>query len=188
MVVHKKPRSHKGEIAEEEVDVRDSLRRLTDAWPKLLDALVQEYLTWMTGKPDRGREPLFKATRLFHLLTALAFLFGGAAVSALIWNSSPIFLTFLPISWAFTVGGARKIQTCICHRCVHKEFFGDGRDRWLAEILSTLLLIQDFEGYRKDHMKLHHHVDYFATFEHDPDAQFLWQLGFRPSLTDNAKR
>lgn len=187
-MLHKKLCSNKGEITEGEVDVRESLRLLTDAWPKFLDTLAQEFLTWMTSKPHRGQEPLFKATRASQFVTALASLLGGVAASAIICNASPIFLPLLLLSWSFTVGGARKIQTCICHRCVHKEFFGDGRDRWLAEILSTLLLIQDFEGYRKDHVKLHHHVDYFATFEHDPDAQFLWQLGFRPSLTNNAKR
>jgi hypothetical protein len=175
-------------IPKEEADVRESLRLLTQSCPKFIDILAQLFLTWMSGKPYKGQKPLFKATRGFHLFTALASLFGGAVVSAFIWNSSPILLPLLPVSWAFTVGGARTIQTSLCHRFVHHQFFGDARDRWLAEILSTLLLIQDFEGYRKDHVKLHHHVDYFTSFEHDPDAQFLWQLGFRPGLADNTKR
>jgi hypothetical protein len=183
-MVHKKPRSNKGEIAEGEVDVRESLRRLTASWSNPLDTLAQEFLTWMTGKPHLEQKPLVKPTRLSHLGTALASLLGGAAVSATIWNHLPQLWFLLPISWSFTVGGARKIQTMLLHRCVHRDFFGDKRDRWLAEILSTILLIQDYSSYFRDHCKLHHHVKKFSTFEHDPDAQFLWKLGFRPTLTD----
>ncbi|NEU79884.1 hypothetical protein [Nostoc sp. UIC 10630] len=165
------------------VDVREELAKLGKSLPKPLYVFLQFFLTWMTGKPYRGQQPLFEPTRLYQLLTALGSLFGGAIASALIWNSSPLCYPLLLVSWAFTVGGARKIQTCINHRCVHKQFFEDGQDRWLAEILSTILLTQDREGYWYDHVKLHHHVDKFATFSHDPDAQFLWQLGFRPGLT-----
>ncbi|NBD31402.1 MAG: hypothetical protein GVY17_00115 [Cyanobacteria bacterium] len=111
--------------------------------------------------------------------------FGGIAASFAIYNASSILLypLFL-VTWAFTVGGARKLQTCIFHRCVHQQFFGDLRDRWLAEAVSTVLLIQNFDAYHFDHVKLHHRRDRFATFEHDPDAQFLWALGFQPKLSE----
>jgi hypothetical protein len=85
------------------------------------------------------------------------------------------------------VGGARKILICIIHRCVHYQFFGDKRDRILGEILSTLILVQGFDGYRYDHVKCHHHVDKFATFKGDPDAKFMLLLGFHPGLKDDER-
>ncbi|MEO0845732.1 MAG: fatty acid desaturase [Cyanobacteria bacterium J06648_1] len=170
-----------------EVDVREELAKLGKDLPLPFYILLQAFLTWMTGKPYCGQQPLFVPTRFYQLMTTLLSLFGGAMGSIAIWNSSPLFYPLLLVSWSFTVGGARKIQTCINHRCIHRQFFGDQRDRWLADGLSTILLTQDFEGYYYDHIKLHHHYDYFATFDNDPDADFLWHIGFRPGLRDKAE-
>ncbi len=166
-------------------EVREELAQLGQSLPPLLYRIFQTFLTWLTGKPYRGQKLLFKPSRLYQLVTALATLFGSAILSALLWNSSPLFLPLLPISWAITVGSARKLLTCIIHRCAHYQFWGDKRDRILAEILSTLILVQGFDSYRHDHIKCHHHVDKFTTFEGDPDAKFVLALGFCPGLKDS---
>lgn len=167
-----------------EHEVREELARLGRSLPPLLYHLLQAFMTWLTGKPYRGQTPLFKSSRLYELGAALVALFGSAAVSASIWQSSPVYLPLLLISWAVTVGSARKLLTCIVHRCVHYQFWGDWRDRWLGETISTLIMTQNFDGYRHDHVKVHHHVNSFATFEHDPDARFVLALGFCPGLTE----
>lgn len=167
-------------------EVREELAKLGKSLPPRFYNLLQTFLTWLTGKPYRGQTPLFKSSRLYELVTALTALFGSAAASAFICQSAPpLFLPLLLISWAITVGSARKLLTCIIHRCVHYQFWGDWRDHWLGEAISILIMTQDFEGYRHDHVKVHHHVNYFATFEHDPDARFVLALGFCPGLTDS---
>src|SRR5207249_4374972 len=57
-------------------------------------------------------------------------------------------------------------------------------DRVVAEILSTLWLIQPFDGYRRDHVT-RHHGRHFATLA-DPDVQLLVHLGFRPGMSRQA--
>lgn len=164
--------------------VREQLRMLTVSLPTPLDMWLQAILTWMTGKPYRGQKPLFHQTPLTQFVTALFSLFDSVAVSwAIVAHSSPIYWLFLPISWLFTVGGARKMQVCIYHQAVHYNVSGNKiADRILGELISTILLIQDFESYRRDHMEDHHGKN-FGTPK-DPDVEFLLELGFRPGMTD----
>ncbi|MCC3405306.1 MAG: hypothetical protein JGK17_06865 [Microcoleus sp. PH2017_10_PVI_O_A] len=169
-----------GVAIDNEGGIREQLAKIGGNLPPVMYVLIQEFITWLTGKPYWGQQPLLKVGRIYQLIAALLSLFSGITASFIILQSSPFFFPLLIFSWAYTVGGARKIQATICHRCVHYEFFGDYRDKWLAEVLSTMLIVQDFAGYYHDHIKLHHHVKKFASFEHDPDAQFLYLLGFRP--------
>jgi Fatty acid desaturase len=169
------------------IDVRENLAKLGNSLPLPLYIRLQAFLTWLTGKPHKGQKPLYCSSRKYELIKALASLFSSAMLSSLILQSSPLFFVLLPIPWLVTVGSARKILACLIHRCVHGQFFGDKRDRILGEILSTLIMVQGFDGYRHAHVHLHHHRDYFATFENDPDAQFVLSLGFRPGLKDDDK-
>jgi fatty acid desaturase len=158
---------------------------LGNSYPCFLYNLIQAFLTWLTAKPYRNQKPLFRSSKEYELITATASLLGGAIASSIILNSSPLLFPLLLVSWIVTVGAARSILTCIIHRCVHYQFWGDKRDRILAEILSTLILVQGFDGYRHDHVTSHHHIDKFATFEGDPDAKFMLAVGFYPGLKDS---
>lgn len=162
-------------------DVREELSKLGENLPTPIYKVIQALITEITGKPYRGQQPLFNKTPFFHLLIALLCLFGGVIISAMSWRSAPWILL---ISWIYTVGGARDLQVNICHQCIHRNFFGNKRDRWLAEIVSTVLLVQNYDGYFHDHVRLHHNRKHFSSFEKDPDAAFLWKLGFRPGLED----
>ena len=168
-----------------ESNTRKQLAELGKNFSPLVYKLIQTFLTWLTGKPYQGQKFLFKSCKEYELTTAIASLLGGGVASSIIYHSSPLLFPLLPISWIVTVGGARKTLTCIIHRCVHYQFWGDKRDRILAEILSTLILVQGFDGYRHDHVKCHHHVDKFATFEGDPDAKFMLLLGFYPGMKND---
>jgi fatty acid desaturase len=169
-------------VRQHESPNREELGKLGKQFPQFIYYLLQALLTWLTGKPYSGQKPLLTSSKEYELVTAIASLFGGVTVSASILHSSPLLFPLLLISWIVTVGGARKTLTCIIHRCVHYQFWGDKRDRLLAEILSTLILVQGFDGYRHDHVKCHHHVDKFATFAGDPDAKFMLALRFHPGL------
>ncbi|WP_254564990.1 hypothetical protein [Oscillatoria sp. HE19RPO] len=172
--------THKHETAQ----VREKLARLGLSWPKPLYHVLQEFLTWLTGKPYWGQQPLLHQTPWTHLATACLSLFGGAGVAWAIASSSPLYWVFLPIPWLFVVGAARKLQTNISHQSVHFNFSRNKiADRILCEIISTLLLTQDFEAYRRNHIKDHHGKN-FATTE-DPDAVFLLELGFSPGMRDD---
>jgi fatty acid desaturase len=161
---------------------RDRLAELGQSFPPPLYVFIQALLTWSTGKACSNQEPLFHSTKEWELANAIACLVGGGIVSGLIFNASPFFFPLLIPSWLVTVGSARKILTNIIHRCVHYQFWGDKRDRMLAEILSTLTLVQGFDGYKYDHVKCHHHADKFATWAGDPDAKFMLAVGLHPGL------
>lgn len=165
-------------------NTRESLAKLGKSLPLPVYIRLQAFLTWLTGRPYKEQKRLFCVSRNGELIKALASLFGSAMLSALIVHSAPFYFPFLPVPWLITVGSARKILACLIHRCVHGQFFGDKRDRILAEILSTLIFVQGFHQYKHDHVKLHHHRDYFATFGNDPDAKFVLSLGFFPGLKD----
>ncbi|MCT7972962.1 fatty acid desaturase [Laspinema olomoucense] len=172
--------THKHETAQ----VREKLARLGLSWPKPLYHLLQEGITWLTGKPYWGKQPLLNQTPWTHLATACLSLFGGAAVAWAIATSSPRYWLLLPLPWLFVVGAARKLHTNLYHQSVHWNFSRNKiGDRIFGEIISTLLLNQDFEAYRRDHIEDHHGKN-FATAK-DPDAEFLLELGFAPGMRDD---
>jgi hypothetical protein len=112
-------------------------------------------------------------------------LVGGVMASIVLLRSAPAWWPLLVLSWMLTVHGARKAQLVIIHHAVHAHLTGrPGYDRVVAEILSTLLLLQPFDSYRRDHVTLHH-GRCLATLE-DPDVQLLLLLGFRPGMSRQA--
>lgn len=156
-----------------EIDVRESMRRLPRG--------IQWLLTIITGKPLRGQRPLWRRTPLWHLVTALVALLGGTAASGLILTVPLAWWPLLVISWVSTVHGARKLQVMVLHHAVHHTAFGERWDRIIMEVVSTLLLIQGYDGFEHNHVGLHHKLKYLATV-HDPDVCFLLELGFRPGM------
>ncbi len=164
--------------------VREELYQLTISLPKTLHILTQEILTWMTGKPYQNQQPLFQQTPLGYLALALSELALGVTASIAILNSSFVFLPLLPLSFLFTVGGARILETTIIHQCVHLNFFWRNQswNRWLAEALSTAIMTQNFDGYFRDHVRNHHNRKIFTT-ANDPALRLLLKLGFCPGLT-----
>jgi hypothetical protein len=170
-----------GTLISNTLDIRQTLTSIGLHTHPLVYKLIQEFLTWSTGKPYPGQTPSLKVGKIYQLVTGLLSLTLGIVGSFLVINFS-LALPLLVITWAYTVGGARKLQTTICHHCTHYKFWGDKRDKWLAECLSTILLTQDFHAYFEEHVKQHHDIRKFANHQFDPDLQLLYLLGFCPNL------
>lgn len=147
-----------------------------------LPAVFQPFLTWLTGKPYEGQEPLIRHTPWSQTLLAFLQLFGGMAASIALLYLGSWWLLLVPVAWIVTTGAARKLQITICHGAVHSAFMkNDTADRIFIEVISTLLLIQDYTGYRRDHRHTHHGKD-LATLD-DPDVQFMITLGLKPGAS-----
>ena len=169
-------------------DVRESmLRRLPGSF--------QRPLTILTGKAHAGQRPLWQKGWVFHLLTALASLFGGfvlvACILAATWVAPllaivallPITAAFLILGWSLTVGGARKAVITILHQIVHDRFTGYRTlDLLIGQTLGALLLVQELEAYLRDHKDTHHKLRFFCTGV-DPDGKFLKELGFHRTMS-----
>ena len=155
------------------------------AQPLPILPLHRECLAHFTGQWPDGYRPRWQRTPWWHLATMLLSLVGGVTASSVISTGSPACWPFLLLSWMLTVHSGRKAQLVICHYAVHATMTGHKQgDRVLVEALSTLLLIQPFEGYYQDHVGTHHGL-HLATLA-DPDMQFLLALGFRPGMSRKA--
>lgn len=161
--------------------VREKIKRLTIGYPKYVHIFLQEIFTWITGKPYEYQQPLIKQTALGYLTLALTELALGTIGSFLILKYSILFYLLLPATFLLTVGGARILETTIIHQCVHLNFYKSSRvrNRLLAELLSTLIGTEHFDGYYYNHVRKHHNRKAFATFE-DPAYKLILKLGFYP--------
>jgi hypothetical protein len=160
------------------VDVRQTMEKL----PLFLNWL----LTWLTGKPLKGQQPFIKRSNLSHLVTAHLTLFGGIVLSVLCSNYG--LWWFIPLGWLFTVSGARKLVTTINHYCVHKDLLPSSlRKKYsrihsiIADINSSIVFLQDFAHYQKEHLT--HHGDKIVASILDPDMVFMWLLGLRAGMS-----
>ena len=106
-------------ITRSNTDKRENLATVGKGLPPFFYNFVQAFLTWMTGKPYSGQQPLFRSSKEWELTTALACLVGGGIVSSLIFTTSTFLLPLLIFSWWVTVGSARAILTNIIHRSDH---------------------------------------------------------------------
>ena len=147
--------------------------------------LYREWLAHFTGQWPAGYRPRWRRTPWWHLMTMLLSLVGSVTTSSVLTTQSLSLWPLLLLSWMGTVHSCRKAQLVICHHAVHGKMTGSQwGDRALVEVLSTLLLIQHFAGYRQEHVRLHHSV-HLATLA-DPDLQVLLHLGFRPGMCQQA--
>lgn len=153
-------------------DPRQSMERLP--------ACIQWILTEITGKASPGEKPPWKWTPIRRLaLTMLVLIMGltfsWASVTFGVW-----FWALLPFGWLLTVAAMRTFQTSFVHHASHGELLkNDKYGRWLAELLSTIVVIQPESQYRPGH---HLHHGKTATTD-DPDLQLLVEFGFKPGMT-----
>jgi len=139
-----------------------------------------------TGYWPEGSRPRWMRKPWWHLMTMGLSLFGGVTASSFIVTVPSGCWPLLVLSWMVTVHGARMGQVVINHHAVHTNVTGHKRyDQGLAEVVATLLVIQDYRGYFRDHVRIHHDPKTLATSA-DPDLQFLLILGFRPGMSREA--
>lgn len=145
---------------------------------------TQHLWTWITGKALPGQRQLVTMTPIRYLVCDVIALIAGIAAAWWIVAHGPTWsLVLLPLCWVLTVAASRVCSTVIAHHCVHSRFTRTiATDRFMAQVLSTLVCTEDADQYYEDHINLHHRKATFATLA-DPTIQHLLMLGFRPGMT-----
>ena len=157
-------------------------------WRDRLPRFMQPFLTWLMGYPYPGQKPSFP---LKHWTLAVGFWGSvcvlGIASTFCLLNVAGFALVALPVSMLLTVSGARALQVHICHQGIHKNLSGNPRiDRIVVEVISTVIVVQNFDGYEHDHDGIHHPR---LASDEDPDLKFiLGVMNLKPWLTKQANR
>lgn len=149
---------------------------------RILPGVLQLPLTFLTGKPLAGqRGPHLTPT--FHLVAGWGNLLAGLVVGAAGWHLGGWWLLLLLPGWAVTLHGARNLRMLIYHQCSHRNMYGrTAVDRLIAELVSGVLVIQNFERYSREHVADHHAVHHMTL--RDPTVQaFLISLDLHPGMT-----
>ncbi|WP_346100191.1 fatty acid desaturase [Streptomyces olivaceiscleroticus] len=155
-------------------DPRETMRRL----PRLL----QYPATLFTGKALPGQaSPGW--TPGFHLGTATVSVVLGTLISALALTLGHGLLVLLPVGWAVTLHGMRNLRMMIYHQCSHRNMYRRRRlDRAIGHAISSLLVIQNFQRYSREHVRDHHAAQHMTL--KDPTVQaFLVSLQMHPGMT-----
>lgn len=140
----------------------------------------QKFWTWLTGK-ERAISPSSRRINPIEpVFWSLTLLVSGILGSVLILFCH-LNLLWLPMTFLLTVSGARYIVATIIHHGVHNAVFKtEFANRILCEILSTLIVVQPFDSYKKFHVYEHHGRD-FSTLN-DQDLATIYSLGLRPGI------
>jgi len=158
---------------------------------------IDEIITILTGKalPNQKRS-LYKFSNItiWCLSFLCLFLSISANLAALNWahaNANSM-TDYVIVAFCYfwltlvTVGRLRSQQVLYAHYAIHSAF---SHNRWLNELVQTLALIIPLaanpQDYAQGHIKGHHKKKTFTTLQ-DPDAAFLYKLGFKPGMTKNA--
>jgi fatty acid desaturase len=149
---------------------------------RTLPGFLQLRLTLFTGKPIKGQEPP-GWTPTYHLASATAAMVAGTAVSVASLVLGAWWLLLLPAGWAVTLHGMRNLRMMIYHQCSHRNMYRRRTaDRVIGWCVSSVLVIQNFERYSREHVADHHAAHHMTL--RDPTVQaFLISLGLSPRLT-----
>jgi hypothetical protein len=165
--------------------VRESLYQLTAHLNQPIHTGLQYLITWLTAKPYSGQRPLLKLTPATYLILALMQIALGSLITWFLVSQSVSSWLYLLLyySYSLTVGGFRILEGTINHQAVHDNLFQDSAmQQILAEILSTVMMTEPFDGYVTNHVKRHHNRKIFATSK-DPAYQPVLTEGFFPGRT-----
>jgi fatty acid desaturase len=157
------------------IDPRESMR--------VLPSFLQLPLTLLTGRAFTGQRPL-RLSATYHLAGALASMSLGIAVSvAGLRTDGPWLLLLLLPGWAMTLHAMRNLRMMIFHQCSHRNMYARaGLDAFIGRALASVLVVQNYELYSREHVGDHHSVHHMTL--RDPTVQaFLVTLGMRPGMT-----
>ncbi|NKI40119.1 fatty acid desaturase [Streptomyces physcomitrii] len=175
MAVHSAHEARTPELnAPRDTDVRESLR--------VLPGFLQMPLTLMTGKALAGQRALPMSPG-FHLGAAWTSMLAGLAISTTGYALGAWYLLLLLPGWAMTLHGMRNLRMMIFHQCSHRNMYARrGLDTAIGYSVSSLLVIQNFARYSKEHVSDHHAVHHMTL--RDPTVQaFLISLDLHPGMT-----
>jgi fatty acid desaturase len=152
---------------------------------RVLPGFLQYRLTLFTGKPIEGQNaPGW--TPGYHLIAATGAMVTGSALSTVAWVLGGWWLLLLPAGWAVTLHGMRNLRMMIFHQCSHRNMYRRRTaDIAIGRAVSSVLVIQNFERYSREHVADHHAAHHMTL--RDPTVQaFLISLGLRPGMTRQA--
>ncbi|WP_261399304.1 fatty acid desaturase [Streptomyces misionensis] len=167
-------RSARSKDAPDPVDPRETMRALP--------GFLQYPLTVFTGKPLSEQTGL-PWTPTFHLAAAVFAMLAGTAVGSAAWALGGWWLLALLPGWALTLHGLRNLRMMVYHQCSHRNMYRRRRlDTVIGRAISSLLVIQNFERYSREHVSDHHAAHHMTL--RDPTVQaFLVSLELRPGMT-----
>ncbi|MFF8925504.1 fatty acid desaturase [Streptomyces koyangensis] len=147
-----------------------------------LPRLFQYPLTLFTGKPVAGQRALPWWTPGFHLASASLSMLAGIAMSCTGLSLSGAWLALLLPGWAVTLHGMRNLRMMIYHQCAHRNMFRKpSLDAAIGRAIASLLIIQNFNRYSREHVSDHHAAHHMTL--RDPTVQaFLVSLELRPGM------
>lgn len=156
---------------------RETMRRLP--------AVLQPFLTWLTGMPLYDQEPLINWSAYTRTGAAFVVAFLGIGLSCVFLSLGGWYLAGLLLSIMITTNGMRSLYMVTEHYCIHDEY---SRKRWvnvlIGDIVSTLLLAAPVYVFRHDHPR--HHAT--VRRDNDPDVIFLVTMGYRRGMTKSEFR
>jgi hypothetical protein len=164
------------------------IQALREQWKRRLPGVLQPFLTWLSGYPYRGQQPLFPGKPWWVMvLMPVLLVAGGVLAGFVIVEHGGWTWLGLPFAWMAVVSGARTLQVQTFHQAVHGVLSGKAwLDRAITETLSTMICSQDFTAYRTDHAEIHHPT---LASDEDPDKQFVIEvLKIEPGQTVEENR
>lgn len=153
---------------------------------RALPRFIQYPLTLFTGKPLAGQKSLSWWTPGFHLATAALSMAVGVGISCTALILGAYWLLLLLPGWAVTLHGMRNLRMMIYHQCSHRNMYRNRRlDTVIGRATSSLLIIQNFARYSREHVSDHHAAHHMTL--RDPTVQaFLVSLNLHPGMTHAA--
>jgi len=147
---------------------------------RVLPGFLQPFLTWLTGMPLRDQRPRLRWTPVARALAAVVMTVAGVGLGLAALSGPWSLLPLVVVSWLLTINGMRDLYAVIEHYCIHHTFARRrAANRWVGELISTVLVAAPFDAFRKDHLT--HHVT--TRTDDDPDVIFLRGTGFRPGMS-----
>ena len=146
-----------------------------------LPGIAQPFLTWLTGVPLAGEQPLMRWTPARAGLLGVVQIIIGIAIGAFALSQSwPWLIPLVVISWLTTAGGMRRLDVVIVHQTLHRMVTKSARgDRIVGELITTLLWRVPYDDNRKEH--LIHHA--YPCSMKDVDTRYLIATGMRPGMS-----
>lgn len=167
-------------IRHEAVGWGNGAREDPRATMSVLPGILQIPLTALTGRPAPGQKA-WRLTATHHLLGMIVSTSVGVISSALAVRGGFWLLLLIP-GWAMTLHGLRNLRQMVFHQCGHINFYGNERlDAAIGRVLSTLLLVEGYARYRKEHVVDHHSARHMTLY--DPTVKaLLITVGLRPGM------
>lgn len=157
--------------------------RVRETFPQ--GPLVDKVMTCISGKPLSGQQVTLKITNRQYvafswIVLSTLFMLEGLTGKLVGYSAAGTFFsTYIAV---LICGCYRSLQVTHMHHCVHSAMFRSARrNRLYADMISGVLMVQNFDEYKSDHLG-HHRKTVFTT-EEDADAAFMLSLGFKPGLT-----